>query len=226
MNRNPEVNRWQSDIARAERAGDFREAARLRRGFLDSGVAPDPAGEAFRLARLYEEHLKRPQDALYWYRRAATLGGADHHYALEAERGAERLRHAVSISDLDRQDREAALQRAIDAGEFDAAEKLAEEMHTLYPHAALPHFALGFIASQRQNHSLAAALYHEAMTLDPDHERAHFNLAIALQKAERWVEARDAWRRYLDKFGDRESASAQAAREALAGLNDELNSNL
>lgn len=217
---------WKEHIAKAERAENYYEQASLLKGYLQSGLMEYPVTAAMKLAQLYEEKLIRPQDALYWYRKALTLSEEAGVHRAEAESAIERLRLAASTSDLDYRQREEKIAKALENSEFESAMEQAKELQRLYPKLSSPVFYLGVIASRLNNHALAAAHYREVLEREPDHERAAFNLAIAFQKAERDLEARDAWQRYLERFGQTESIHIETAKSALVELAQKLQSDL
>jgi tetratricopeptide (TPR) repeat protein len=215
---------WSDQVAGAETRGDYATAVNQRRELLASGLAANPGAEAFRIARLYEDKLERAADALYWYRKTLSLSDEDGPYRNEAEASIIRLADAVRVSDHDFAARSAVLEEAVKAEQWQEVEDLAAVMKRLYPRETLPHFTLAISASRRDMHDLAAARYEGVLALDPDHERATFNLALAWQKAGRYPEAVVGWEDYLARFGKSENDHTKNAERALEELLPQLKS--
>jgi tetratricopeptide (TPR) repeat protein len=217
---------WQDRIDKLERAGDYEQAVAARRHWLEAGQPPSRATQLFLIAQTYEERLKQPREALLWYRKTAALGPDGNSYYLEAKARADRLAKAWHTSDADHAAREAAIREQIEKEDFDAAARLAEDLTRHYPASAVGHFLRGVMASRRGNHAQAAAYYTQAVNQDPQHERAAFNLALALGKAHQYVEARRHWQVYLERFDAPDSPYAAQARAALEEIIEFLRTDL
>jgi len=221
-----ELMQLQRNIERTEGDYDFRGAVQARKDLLNSGLVPDTARLAFEIARIYEEKLSEPVDALYWYRKTLSLGGKDGGFANAAEEGIERLKQSTSTSDEDRQKREEAIRQLIEENELEQAEGHCEELRRLYPKNGAHFFFLGIMASRRENYARAASFYEQALALNPGDEKSAFNRAVALGKAEYDIEARDAWRFYLEHFGERDPQFKRTAEEAIEALTQRLESDV
>ncbi|MDP8224953.1 MAG: hypothetical protein P9L99_16455 [Candidatus Lernaella stagnicola] len=215
-----DIELWKHEIKAAETAGNFDRVVRLRKELLAGDLPHDPAVQAFHIARIYEDRLQRPLDALHWYQKAVSLADEGGTHRIEAEAGIERLTAASHLSVHDRDSRLREIAEAIELGTLGTATKHCRDMRRIYPNDSNPLFYLGLIASRRNNHVYAAARYQEALALDANHERAAFNYAIALQKADRDLEAVAAWKAYLERFGTPESDHTKIARKAVETMSE------
>lgn len=222
---------WLDRVKKMSRDGDYAGAAQVWKELLEGKmVAPEKA--AIELAKIYEDHLHRPLDALFWYRKAISVVAADQLLAGIAREGVERLAGATLTSEEDYHFRYREIEAAVERNALDIALNKAREFQHLYPRRSGSYFLQALIASRGNNHILAAAHYQQALELDPRDAKASFNMAQALQDGGRDMEARSAWEKYLATFGAQQSADAQQsantklAENALAELNESLQSTL
>jgi tetratricopeptide (TPR) repeat protein len=209
-----------SHIEQFDHAGDGRQANRLRVELIDKGLAVNPAVVCFQIGRVFEETVKSPREALQWYRRCLAAGEENNAHFREAQQRVELLKDAVRADDADRQAREIVIADAIGAGDDARAEAAIADLARLHPHGEAPQFFRGLLASHRDAHALAAGHYREALAVNPGNEKAAFNLAVALTKTGDFVAARAAWRDFLAKYPATSPEFAQAARAALAEIDE------
>lgn len=72
---------------------------------------------------------------------------------------------------------------------------------------SLDYYNRGCLKAQQENYTEAVKLLDQAIKLDEDFAEAYFNRALALEKAGKTGDARNAWNEFLQKFGDHDSAA-------------------
>ena len=89
------------------------------------------------------------------------------------------------------------------------------QAHAADPTLAEAPYNLAYLLVERDEHAQALELFRRAVELRTDFAEAHFNLAMALAKLGRRVEARVHWKRYLEL--DPHGAWSATARQNLQG---------
>jgi len=216
---------WLDRVKKISRDGDYATAAQIWKELLEGKMVTQEKA-AIELARIYEDHLHRPLDALFWYRKTLSAVPNDHSLAIAAREGIGRLGAASQISENDYLLRAREIEAAIERNDLHLALKKAKEFQGLYPQRSGPLFLQARIAAQGNNHILAAAHYRQVLELEPEKGQAAFNLAMALQEGGRDMEARTSWQDYLRIFGKESSPLTEQAEQFLAELNENLQSTL
>jgi tetratricopeptide (TPR) repeat protein len=103
-------------------------------------------------------------------------------------------------------------------GQVEEAVSLLEALTEIRPDEAEYRCARGNALFQAARFTEAAWQFGQVLARQPDHRRAAFGYARAVQAEDRFGEAAAAWRRYLEL--DPDSSWADAAREHLRKLSD------
>lgn len=224
------------DLAEArDRRGEYKEASALYRQMMDNPLNQNTAYTAYRLAEIYAHHLGRPDDAMYWYRKAMALIRSanpehftEHSLWPELQRGLDLFTDAKVTDDNDFQQRIATMQTALEEKRLDEAHAQSADLLRRYPHHADAWFWAALVEVRRGLPARAIDHYYQAIEHDAHHLRALFNLAMLLVKEDRLVEARERLERYLAEATGQpaEADYVQTATEKLAAVKEELNSSI
>lgn len=205
-------------ISACDNSGDFVDAVRQRKAYLENGAAKHPNKLAFQIACLYDEKLNEPREAIYWYRKTLSYGEEKNDYRNAAQEALDRLLEKCDTSEKDFQERSAALKQALTDGREEVADEMIAELRRLYPERDAPYLLAGVLASRREHHSLAVSYYQQALERNPQNAKAAFNLAVAFGKSRQWDAARAAWQDFLERFGELNPQEAEQARQSLAAI--------
>lgn len=224
------------DLAEAQdRRGEHKEAAAHYRQMMESPQNKKAAFTAYRLAEIYAHHLGRPDDAIYWYRKAMALvrsADPDHYteHSLwpELQRGLALFTNAKVTDDEDFGERIASLKTMLEEKRLDEAYIQCADLLRRYPHRADAWFWAALVEVRRGLPARAIDHYYQAIERDEHHLRALFNLAMLLVKEDRLVEGRERLERYLAEAEDEpaEKDFVIAAKEKLTAVKEELTSSI
>lgn len=205
-------NEWESlrdKATESVRNGEFEAAVHYHRAMFQMPQGEGSVHLAMSIATLYEDRLRRYEDALYWRRKASSLiretrpddpeghpMWSEIHESIEALTGL--IHHGRSLATQ-------AVEKArgaIGEGDFDAANAALKDAVRRFPEEVEAWFLLGVCEGRSGQPGLAVERYKEAVRLDPGHTRALFNLAGLYHRLDRLQEARETWLRYLSAAGE------------------------
>jgi hypothetical protein len=109
------------------------------------------------------------------------------------------------------------IERALEEGDLDAAERWADQARSRYPDAAAVAMLHGRLALLQGDAMAAEHEFRKALRLDPLLAQAHLLLGDALARQGRFGEATEWWERWLTvaSHADEESADTVRVREAI-----------
>ncbi len=224
------------DLAEGKyRRAEYTNAAELYRRLVDDPLNKNAEYSAFRLAEIYAHQLARPDDALYWYRKAmAIIRNKDQDHFTENAlwpdllRGLSLFDAAKATDDADFQVLLVDLQTAIQDKRIEDAAAISADLLRRYPANADSWFWAALVEVRRGLPARAIDHYYQAVARDPNHRRAQYNLAMLLCQQERFVEAREMLQTYLAAARDdpREAEYVAEAERKLAEMVVELTPNL
>ena len=231
--RQMELEDLRDQAASAERNHLFGQAVKLYREILARQLSEKPERVWFRIALIHNEHLRDYRSASAAYRRALGLLGQEADGEDEPEEDAvlrreckERLESLIQrIKEADRgvTARRQEITALVEDELFSEARARIDQLNEDDPGDAENDYLKGFILARSGSYELGIEHYRKALERDPDHLRARYNLAAALDIVQRNPEAIEVYEEYLQRaagVGDEEEWIARA-RMQLSRLRQE-----
>lgn len=229
----------QLDLARtAERNRHFRQAVDLYRQLLLENLSDSPEWIWFQIGRIQHEYIVDHHRATYAFRKViqrlkamnvdpedgSGLGAIYRDSLARLNVLADRVEQ-VEKGIAARRDEVTSL---VENGDIGAARALVDRLHEDDPDDAENNFLKGFVISRLGSYGLGIEYYRRAIELDPDHLRARYNLAAALDAMEEEWEAAEAYETYIEAAGDSplEVEWVDQAKLQLARLKHSINEQL